>query len=313
MKEAVSRTALAVTLWRARESTRPVASRLFTDDLAPEFLDLRFRWALRISQLPLIGGIVPWSLIDGHWSGSRGTVVVRTRYIDDVLTAALRSGVEQVVVFGAGFDSRAYRIPGIALTRVFEVDHPVTQADKKRVVARHLGALPPHVTFVPIDFSTHSLDSVMPAAGFRRDARTFFICEGVTHYLAAADVDTLFRYVARSAPGGSEMVFTYIHRAILDGAATFSGAEKTLATVRRSGEPYTFGFDPAELPEYVAARGLALIEDVGPSTYRERYLDPRCRGKEPLSEFQRAARARVTGQSSTGATPPADLSPGAPS
>src|SRR5262245_63541059 len=140
MKEAVSRTALAVTRVRSRESTRPVASLLFTDDLAPEFLDLRFRWALRISQLPLIGGIVPWSLIDGHWSGSRGTVVVRTRYIDDVLTAALRSGVQQVVILGSGFDSRAYRLPGIAWTHVFEVDHPMTQTEKKRLIARRLGA-----------------------------------------------------------------------------------------------------------------------------------------------------------------------------
>src|SRR5262249_33733695 len=159
----------------------------FADDLAPEFLDLRFRWALRLSRLPLIGRIVPWSFIDGHWSGSRGTVVVRTRYIDDALTAALRSGAEQVVILGAGVDSRACRVPGIVGTRVFEVDHPMTQAAKKRVIARRLGALPGHVTFVPIDFSTHTLDRVLPAAGFRPDARTFFICEGVTHYLSAAD------------------------------------------------------------------------------------------------------------------------------
>ena len=150
----------------------------------------------------------------------------------------------------------------------------MTQAEKKRAVVRRLGRLPRHVEFVPIDFSTHTLDAMLPAAGFRAAARTFFICEGVTHYLSASDVDTLFRYVARSADAGSEMVFTYIHRTILDGTATFAGAGKTLAIVRRSGEPYTFGFDPAELPQYLAARDLELIEDVGASTYRERYLDP---------------------------------------
>ena len=284
---------MVVALWRARESQRSVASRLFQDDLAPAFLERRLRWALGLSRLPLIGAAMPWSLIDGHWSGSRGTVVVRTRYIDDALLAALRSGVEQVVILGAGFDSRAYRIPGIAWTRVFEVDQPLTQAEKKRVIARRLGALPTHVTFVPIDFSTHTLDSVMPAAGFRRDARTFFICEGVTHYLSAGDVDTLFRYVAGNAPAGSEMVFTYIHRTMLDGTATFEGAEKTLAIVQRSGEPYTFGFDPAELSGYLEARGLVLLEDIGATGYRERYLEPVGRGQEPLSEFQRAALVRV--------------------
>jgi len=295
MKQGVSRTALAVTLWRARESSRSATSRLFEDALAPVFLDRRFRWALHLSRLPLVGALVPWSLIDGHWAGSRGTVAVRTRYIDDALSAALRRGVDQVVILGAGFDSRAYRIPGIDRTRVFEVDHPATQVEKKHAIARRFRQLPPHVEFVSIDFSRDTLDTALLAAGFRASARTFFICEGVTHYLSAPDVDTLFRYVARNAPVGSEMVFTYIHRTILDGTATFAGAGRTLDIVRRSGEPYTFGFDPAELPGYLAARDLELIEDVGAATYRERYLDPRGRGHEPLSEFQRAALARVVG------------------
>lgn len=286
---AVSQTAAVVTLWRARESSRSATTRLFEDPLAPAFLGWRFRWALRLARLPLVGAVLPWSLIDGHWSGSRGTVVARTRYIDDVLGEALRSGAEQVVILGAGFDSRAYRIRGIERARVFEVDHPLTQAKKKDVVARRLGTLPSHVTFAAIDFGSATLDTVMHSCGYRREAKTFFICEGVTHYLSAPAVDAIFQYVAQNAGVGSRMVFTYIHRAILEGALTFAGAATTQATVRRAGEPYTFGFDPAELPRYLAARGLVLIEDVGASTYRERYLIPLGRGRESLAEFQRAA------------------------
>jgi len=266
---AVSRTAAAVTLWRARESTRPAGSRLFEDPLAHAFLDWRLRWALRLSRLPLVGAALPWSLIDGHWAGSRGTVVVRTRYIDDVLRDALRRGEEQVVILGAGFDSRAYRIPGIDRVRVFEVDLPLTQARKRDIVVRRLGALPPHVTLVPVDLAQPTLESAMLGAGYRTQATTFFISEGVTHYLPAPAIDALFRHVAR-AGAGSRMVFTYIHRAILEGAPAFAGADRTLVTVRRSGEPYTFGFDPTELPRYLAERGLTLIEDVGASVYRER-------------------------------------------
>jgi len=239
---------------------------------------------------------VPWSLIDGHWSGARGTVVVRTRYIDDLLGAALRRGVDQVVILGAGFDCRAYRIRGIERTRVFEVDHPITRVKKQDVLRRRLGALPPHVTMLAIDFNTHTLDTVMSGSGYRREAQTFFICEGVTHYLSAGAVDTLFRYVAQSAAVGSQMVFTYIHLAALDGSVMFAGAERTLAAVRQAGEPYTFGFDPAALPQYLAARGLSLIEDVGASTYRDRYLRPLGRGQEPLAEFQRAAVVEVAGE-----------------
>ena len=91
------------------------------------------------------------------------------------------------------------------------------------------------------------------------------------------------------------MVFTYIHRGILDGSVTFSGADTTLTTVRRAGEPYTFGFDPVDLPAYLTARKLILVEDVGARTYRERYLIPRGRGQEPLAEFQRAALVEVAG------------------
>jgi methyltransferase (TIGR00027 family) len=293
----VSRTAAVVALWRALESSRSATTRLFEDPFAPAFLGWQFRWALHLARLPMVGAALPWSLIDGHWPGSRGTVVVRTRYIDDLLGEALQSGVEQVVILGAGFDSRAYRIRGIERVRVFEVDHPLTQAKKKDVVARRLGALPPHVTFTSIDFRSGTLDTVMLSCGYRREAKTFFICEGVTHYLPARAVDTVFQYVAQSAAVGSRMVFTYIHRAILDGAMTFVGAATTRATVRRAGEPYTFGFDPTELPQYLAARGLTLIEDVGASTYRERYLIPIGRGEEPLAEFQRAALVETSGSS----------------
>jgi methyltransferase (TIGR00027 family) len=290
---AISRTAGATTLWRARESARPSGSRLFEDPLAAAFLDWRLRWAVCLSRLPLVGAALPWSLIDGHVAGSRGTVVVRTRYIDDVLRDALRQGARQVVILGAGFDSRAYRIAGIDRVRVFEVDLPQTQASKHRLVLSRLGALPPHVTLIPADLTAPGLDAVMREAGFRAEAVTFFICEGVTHYLSAPAVDALFRHVARAA-AGSRMVFTYIHRAILEGTPTFAGADTTLATVRRSGEPYTFGFDPSELGQYVAERGLTLIEDVGAEEYRARYLAPIGRGHEPLSEFQRAALVEVS-------------------
>jgi len=176
------------------------------------------------------------------------------------------------------------------------VDHPMTQGKKQDMLRRRLGALPPHVAMIAIDFNTHTLDTVLPGAGYRWEAQTFFICEGVTHYLSAGAVDTLFRYVARNAAVGSQMVFTYIHRAALDGSVTFAGAERTLAAVQRTGEPYTFGFDPAALPQYLTARSLILIEDVGASTYRERYLIPLGRGQEPLAEFQRAAVVEVAGE-----------------
>jgi O-methyltransferase involved in polyketide biosynthesis len=175
---------------------------------------------------------------------------VRTRYIDDCLVDALRHGAKQVVILGAGFDRRAYRIREIAQSRVFEADHPATQVTKEH----RLGSLPSQCDVRP---------------------------------------DRLHLRHARRGHAGRGLVFTYVHRGMLDGSAQFAGADNTLATVRRAGEPYTFGFEPADLPRYLAARNLALVEDVGADTYRERYLTPRGRGAEPLSEYQRAALAKV--------------------
>ncbi len=128
----------------------------------------------------MVGAALPWTLVDGHWSGPRGTVAVPTRHIDDAL-GDLRAGVAQVVILGAGFDCRAYRIPGIDRVRAFEVDHPATQPRKREIVTRRLGALPPHATLGPVDLTTQKLEAVMPGAGYRGGARTFFICEGLTH------------------------------------------------------------------------------------------------------------------------------------
>jgi len=289
--EQASRTAEYMALFRALESGRPVETRLFTDQLARGFLPPSLRLVEAVSRLPVVGALIPW-LIHRWWPGPLGAGICRTRCIDDALRAALQSGVEQVMILGAGFDSRAYRIQGIERTRVFEVDHPATQAAKRERLERMLGQLPVHVVFVAIDFNRQALADVLNTAGFQPTARSFVIWEGVTNYLTADAVDTTLRFLARATPPRSRILFTYIHRGILDGSARFEGAQESIVTVGRAGEPFTFGFDPAELPAYVAQRGLALIEDVGAPDYRARYLDPLGR-RDKVSEFYRAALVEV--------------------
>ena len=289
--EQASRTAEYMALFRALESGRPAATRLFTDRFARGFLPPSLRAVEAVSRLPFAGALIPW-LIHRWWPGPLGAGICRTRFIDDALRAALQSGVGQVMILGAGFDSRAYRIPGIERTHVFEVDHPATQAAKRARLEHLLGQLPAHVTFVPIDFNQQALADVLTSAGLEPRARSFVIWEGVTNYLTAEAVDTTLRFLARATPPGSRILFTYIHRGILDGSVHFEGAQESIVTVGRAGEPFTFGFDPAELPGYVAQRGLALVEDVGAADYRARYLDPLGR-HDKVSEFYRAALVEV--------------------
>ena len=146
--------------------------------------------------------------------------------------------------------------------RVFEVDHPSTQALKYRTVSAAIGRIPPNVSFVPVEFERDDLEARLHAAGFRTDVRTIVLWEGVTNYLTAPAVDAAFTAIARVTPAGSPILFTYIDRAMLDGTRSFDGASASRSHVARVGEPYTFGFDPAEVSDYLAARGYELEWDV---------------------------------------------------
>ncbi len=266
----VSRTALGAAIVRALESYRPQNERLFDDPLARGFVN---RGILALLRLPIIGSAL-LAMRERQFPGAMGNLLCRTRFIDDALRDALAKGLDQVVILGAGFDTRPYRVQGIDATSVFEVDHPATQAVKQERLKRMLGTLPSHVTFVPVDFDRQQLDEAMTAAGFRAGRRTFLIWEGVTQYITAEAADATFRYVSRTASAGSEIVFTYIHRGIIDGSVTVAGGRRMLARLERVGEPWIFGIDPTELGQYLAARGLTFVQDVGEAEYRARYLDP---------------------------------------
>ena len=283
-----SRTAQFVTLFRALESARPPGERLFEDPLARDFLDGRLGRLADLARVPGIGRVVP-ALVDRRSPGSRLAVVVRTRFIDDALREALTAGLDQVVLLGAGFDSRAHRIPGIDRTRVFEVDHPDTQAAKRERVRGTLGEEPAQVTYVPVDFARQDLGAELAAAGFRSGARTFFVLEGVVSYLTPEAVDANFRYVAETSGPGSQIAFTYLHRGVIDGSHQVPGSRQAEARVRAVGEPWRFGFDPAELPAYLADRGLELLEDVSPAEAAPRYVPAEYR---QVAAYYRLARAR---------------------
>ena len=283
-----SRTAEFMALFRALESVRhPVSARLFDDRFARGFLRPSLRAVVDVSRVPVVGRAVA-AYIDRRWPGARSSGIARTRLIDDLVEEALRDGIAQLVILGAGFDCRAYRIAGLERRGVFEVDHAATQAMKTARLRRMLGALPPHVVFVPLDFARQRLDQALDAAGFDPATRTLWLWEGVTNYLTEDAVDRTLRYVATSA-AGSRLLFTYVHRGVLDGSTVFAGTDALVATLERAGEPWTFGIDPLRLGDFLAARGLALAADVGAADYRTRYLGDAMRGYE----FYRAALAEV--------------------
>lgn len=247
---------------RLVEQGQPAGFRQFVDPVVGGLLD---------PMLTMMAGAGPMrdQLLEAVGAGTYGGQVMRTRYIDDVVTDRVEGGISQLVILGAGLDTRAYRMAALAGTTVYEVDLPDTQRYKRK----KLGRTPPRareIRFVPIDFNVQPLGEALTAAGFDRERPALFVWEGVTQYLTEAAVGSTLSYVGESAPG-SAIVFTYILRRVIGGDPWGEGE---LGHLLGSSEPWRFGLEPAELPAVLGGFGLRLVEDVGDAEYQARYLNP---------------------------------------
>jgi methyltransferase (TIGR00027 family) len=174
---------------------------------------------------------------------------------------------------------------------VFEVDHPSTQRAKRQRLEARLGRLPGNVRFVPVDFEKDDLEAALLHAGFDTRAATVAVWEGVVSYLTPAAVDLNFRMLSRILAEQSQLIFSYVHQGALDGSVAFQEARRWKSSVRSSGEPFIFGFDPAGLADYLRPRGFALESDVSTAEAAKIYCQP-IRRREPGSELYRIAAAR---------------------
>ena len=177
--------------------------------------------------------------------GVLGWLVARERYIDDTLQASLQAGLEQLVILGAGYDSRPYRFEALkssaATIRVFEVDHPATQVDKQDRLVKIFGQVPAHVVFVPVDFNTQSLPTRLSEMGYNPSLKTLFIWQGVSMYLQARAVDETLSFVETCSGTGSAIVFDYIYQSALDGLQKHGEVSNMRRYRFMTGEGLTFG------------------------------------------------------------------------
>jgi len=242
------------------------------------------------------------AVIDRRWPGVRTSVAARTRLIDDTIRGLAQGQVSQMVILGAGFDSRPYRLESLCSMRVFEVDHPDTQAAKMDLLRRDLPVQPPNVSFVSSDFNLDELTRSMTEAGYDPSLPTLVLWEGVTNYLSEGAVDATLRWCAEACDG-SILLFTYVHSDVLEEPARFVGAERLYATLEKVGEKLTFGMDPRNMGAYLSERGLDLQWDLGASEYRSRYLGSQA-DQIVGHEFYRVALAEIGSGRSARAVPP---------
>lgn len=213
-----------------------------------------------------------WNKLGGQ-KGIFAHVLARTRAIDDTVRTALKEGARQVVILGAGYDSRAYRMQEqMQRTTVFEVDFPPTQELKKLRIRESLQQFPKNVVFVPMDFTKEDLQTVLRKAGFQRDQKTVFVWEGVSFYLSEPDVSATLRFVASNSAPGSTIVFDYESERVVTGNHEDARLKEAMTRLAKWGEPHLFGLRDGKTREFLKDRGLTIVSDFRASELTRLYL-----------------------------------------
>jgi len=245
-------TAQGIALIRAMESRKPADQRICYDPLARSFVN---------PLLLLFGPFLTW--YGARRSPGVGEyLVARTRYFDDTIASYLHQGMQQLVILGAGYDSRAYRLEALkSLKQIFEVDHPATQVVKLKRLQQIGVTAPVNVIYVPIDFMTEQLDKLFNY-GYQSNLLTLFVWEGVTYYLSAQAVDQMLAFVRQSARPGSAIIFDYGYAEAL----TSVHPRAEVASMRRyrwlTGENLVFGIPEGTIEPFLTQRGFTEVTNV---------------------------------------------------
>jgi methyltransferase (TIGR00027 family) len=253
-----SRTALSVAAHRAAHQVLE-EGRIFADPLALAILGAQGERAVGISR------------DNPSTRGMRLFVAARARVAETFLAAAVETrDVGQLVVLGAGLDTFAYRNPFAGRLRVFEVDHPATQAWKRRRLAETRIPVPGDLAFVAVDFERDRPIERLQAAGFDTARRSSFCWLGVVPYLTTPAIEETLAAIA-GLPGGAEVVFDYPDPVETLSPEAQAAHRARAARVAALGEPFLSCFEPSELHGRLRRLGFTAIEDLGPRALARRF------------------------------------------
>lgn len=263
-----SRTALRVALRRAAHQIHDQHPLVLDDPIAVPILGKDYLHEIKR---------VPPAAERPYSAGMRAYMVTRSRLAEDTLAAAVAErGVRQYIVLGAGLDTFAYRNPFPNL-RVFEIDHPATQAWKLGLLKEAHIAVPPSVTHVAVDFETDSLRAKLQHAGCIFGEPTVTALLGVVPYLTKEAFDATLRVLSRFAPR-SELIFDYsLPRELLSPVGQLM-LDSLAARVAKAGEPFQLFFSPEQLAQHLDWFSMRVVHDFSMPELRDRYLANRTDG-----------------------------------
>ena len=272
---------------RAAETYLPENERVFQDPYAEYFLSEDERGDLSNLE-KLRAGL---AMYDQMMPGVNGAIVARIRFIDEYLLDCIKEGFKQVVIIGAGYDTRAYRFPEVKDNlKVFEVDHPATQQIKVLKIKEIFSALPDHVIYVPVIFGVDRLDKNLLENGYNPDLKTLFIVEGLLMYVPPPAVDGLLSFVVNASGPGSSLVADYFSDSVIEGTSPLKEAQVLRQFVENEGAPLQFGIEESKVEAFFKERGFQAVTNVTSASCKGKYFkDASCdRNVSPMFNFVHA-------------------------
>lgn len=265
-----SKMAELIALHRVAESALPESQRICYDPYAVHFVDPE---TLEFARKNPEKTKAMREHYERLFPGLGNSIRARVRYFDDFVRAAAGEGMEQLVILGAGYDTRPYRIEGLkgnTNVKVFEVDHPETQSLKKEKIEMIFGGLPDHIVYVPVDFEMEGIDQKLPGNGYDRSKKTLFLMEGLVMYIPPTAVEEMLSFIVNDSAKGSEVLFDYFIQSVVDGT---SGTEKNMRDfAAQQGEPFLFGIEDGAAEVFLKERGFSRVQNVTSDDYKNAYF-----------------------------------------
>lgn len=224
--------------------------------------------------------------------GYYGYALARVRHMDLIIREEASAGIESLVILGAGYDTRAYRMQELSKVKVVEVDHPATSRDKRRRLREEFGSLPENVSFVEVDFTHQDLLEVLVEEGHHEPStETLFLLSGVSMYLPQDAMLKMFDQIAAHTSERTSILFDYIDANVLSEPGRYYG-KQWVSYAKRIGEKPSFGIAAGDTESLLAAHDLTLVSDMNADELATRYLR-RADGSTVARPFQFVAIAHA--------------------
>ncbi|MBT3982373.1 MAG: class I SAM-dependent methyltransferase [Bacteriovoracaceae bacterium] len=197
--------------------------------------------------------------------------------MDEWLVESLKKrDIEQVVMLGAGHDSRVLRFSEcFEGVKVFELDHPATQKRKKELLISNFKKIPENVNYVSIDLSYQKPLDELVKAGFDSNKKNIFILEGLIYYLPEEEVRKIFEFVKQNSCVDSEIIFDYFSKDLVDGTGDINGSFAIRSSVEKSGEPFLFGIEESKLECFIESFNMTLSKRSDHQVLKNKYFQDR--------------------------------------